>query len=214
MPDRRSLLNDSEEALRLAFDGRLSMLWSAMPAIITKVNLAKMTIECQPAIKGSIEHEDGSIESVNLPVLVDVPVVFPSGGGFSITIPLAVGDEVLVVFGARCIDSWWQSGGVQKPAEARMHDLSDGFAIPGPRSQPNVLPSVSATDLTIRNEAGTQFISLKPNGTISIKASTVNIEGNLVVTGEVTGGLVPVGLSTHVHTGVTTGGGSTGPGVG
>ena len=33
-------------------------------------------------------------------------------------------------------DSWWQSGGIGVPIESRMHDLSDGFAILAPTSQP------------------------------------------------------------------------------
>lgn len=206
--DRRGLLNDPEETQRLILDGRQSTMWSAMPAIVTKVNLVAMTIECQPAIQGTITDENNVTTYVNLPKLVDVPIVFPSAGGFTITFPIAIDDEVLVVFASRCIDAWWQSGGIGKPIEARMHDLSDGFAMPGPKSQPNVLPGISSTDLQIRNKAGTSFISLKANGNVQITAPTVNITGNLVVSGEVTGALTP--LSTHVHGGVTAGGASTG----
>ena len=65
-----------------------------------------------------------------------MPVVFPGGGGFALTFPVAAGDECLVVFASRCIDAWWQSGGVGEPMEPRMHDLSDGFALIGVRSQP------------------------------------------------------------------------------
>lgn len=208
--DRRGLLNDPEETQRLILDGRQSTMWSAMPAIVTKVNLTAMTIECQPAIQGTISDENNVTTYVNLPVLADVPIVFPSAGGFTITFPIAVGDEVLVVFASRCIDAWWQSGGIGKPIEARMHDLSDGFAMPGPKSQPKVLPSISSTDLQIRNQAGTSFISLKADGTVQITAATVNITGNLVVSGEVTGGLTAIPLSTHIHPGVTAGGADTG----
>jgi hypothetical protein len=41
MSDRRELLNDEQEAFRLAMDGRLSSLWTAMPGIVQKVDLAK-----------------------------------------------------------------------------------------------------------------------------------------------------------------------------
>jgi hypothetical protein len=98
---------------------------------------------------------------VNLPLLINVPIVFPASGGFLLTLPLAAGDEVLVVFASRCIDSWWQSGGVGRPMEARMHDLSDGFAIPGPRSQAK-LPgaAVSTTKAQLRNNAGTVYLQV------------------------------------------------------
>lgn len=222
MVSRDQLYNDNEEALRLAFDGRLSSLWTNFPGIITAVDLVKMTCSVQPAIQGVIEDENGTKKYVPLPLLVDVPICFPKAGGFVFTLPLAVDDEVLVIVAARCIDAWWQSGGVQKPMEARMHDLSDGFAIPGPCSQPNVIPNISATGAQLRNEAGSTYIELAADGKIKmvapteidLTAPTVKVTGNLVATGEVTGGVVPVNLTTHVHTGVTPGGGSTGGPVG
>lgn len=183
--DRSELLNDSEQALRLALDDREASMWTAMPGIIQKVDLTKMTCEVQVAIQGTVQDQTGNTQAVNYPILVDVPIIFPSGGGFLITFPLGEGDEVLVVFGSRCIDSWWQSGGTQnRPMEARMHDLSDGFAIPGPRSQPKVAGSISSTDLQIRNDAGTCFITVGATGKlkfvstdkITFKNTTVNLK--------------------------------------
>lgn len=222
MADRAQLYNDSEEALRLAFDGRLSTLWTNMPGIVTAVDFTKMTCSVQPAIQGVIEDENGVKTFVNLPLLVDVPICFPKAGGFIFTLPLAVNDEVLVIIASRCIDAWWQSGGIQKPMEARMHDLSDGFAIPGPCSQPNVISSISSTGAQIRNTAGTTYVELSADGKIklvapseiSMSATNIKMTGHLTVTGEVTGGVVPVNLTAHTHTGVTVGGGSTGGPVG
>lgn len=220
--DRAQLLNDAEEAQRLVLDGRQSTIWSAMPCIVTKVDFAAMTLEAQPAIQGTIEDESGAKQSVNLPLLVDVPIVFPSAGGFTITMPIAVGDEVLVVFASRCIDAWWQSGGIQRPMEARMHDLSDGFAIPGPRSQPNVIEGISETALQIRNDAGTSYVELSADGKIKlVTPSEIQVTGNLRVSGTVvvSGDVVahsettPVSLAVHIHSGVTTGGGNSGPPV-
>lgn len=178
--DRAQLLNDSEEAMRLVLDGRQSCIWTAMPAIVQSVDLDAMTCEVQPAIQGTVENENGTTQSVNLPLLVDVPILFPSAGGFLVTLPMAEGDEVLVVFASRCIDSWWQSGGVGRPMEARMHDLSDGFALPGPRSQVK-LPAgaVSATDLEIRNNAGTTLLSITAGGKIGFQNATTDLKGIL-----------------------------------
>ncbi len=218
MADRAQLLNDPEETFRLAFEGKQGSLWTAMPGIVLSVNFLKMTCTVQPAIQGVIEDENGKLEYVPLPVLADVPICFPRAGGFILTLPLAINDEVLVVWASRCIDAWWQSGGVQKPIEARMHDLSDGFAIPGPCSVPKIpAGAVSATGAQLRNDAGTTYIEISADGKIKLVSPTeVQINGNLKVTGEVTGHseTVPVNLTTHVHTGVTTGAGSTGGPVG
>ena len=172
MVDRKELLNDDQEALRMAFDGRLSSLWVSIPGIITKVNFDKMTLEVQPAIQGTIEDQYGKFKNVNLPVLVDVPFIFPSAGGFTLTFPIAIGDEVLVIFASRCIDSWWQSGGIGVPLEQRMHDLSDGFAILGPKSQPNIITNISATNCQLRNNLGDTFLEITPMGKVQIMATS------------------------------------------
>lgn len=175
--DRAQLLNDSEEALRIAFDSFQGGVWTAMPGVIQSVDLAKMTCEVQPSIQGIVQDENGNTQNVDYPLLVDVPLVFPSCAGFLVTFPVAEGDEVLVVFASRCIDSWWQSGGTQnRPVEARMHDLSDGFALPGPRSQPNVAAGISATDLQIRNNAGTVYLAVKATGKFVMKNSTTDLK--------------------------------------
>lgn len=215
---REELANDPEEMMRIAMDGRQSDMYTAMPAIVTSVDFTKMTIACQVTIQAGIQDENGNVQYVNIPPLINVPICFPSGGGFTITMPIASGDEVLVLFASRCIDAWWQSGGVQKPAEQRMHDLSDGFAIPGPKSVPKAISGVSSSNLQIRNNAGTSYIEITPTGKINIVAPTgLEITGNVLVTGSLHAtaniGTDLVALNTHIHSGVTTGGGDSGPPV-
>lgn len=194
--------------MRMMLDGRQVGIWTAIPGIVTSVDLDAMTCEVQPAIQAVIEGQDGVQQAVNLPLLLDVPIVFPKGGGFLITMPIAAGDEVLVVFSSRCIDAWWQSGGVQQAMEARMHDLSDGFAIPGPYSQPNVPGGVSASELQIRNEANTARIAIGADGSVKLVSATgVTVTGNLTVSGAITGGAIVgssivtggINLATHTH---------------
>ncbi len=248
--DRNQILNDQEEATRIFLDGRQVGIWTAIPGIIESVDFDTMTCEVQPALQAIIVDENGEEEPTDLPLLVDVPIVFPKAGGFLITFPMAAGDEVLVVFSSRCIDAWWQNGGVQQAMEARMHDLSDGFAIPGPYSQPKFAPvaAVSSTDVQLRTEDGTAFVSIDPTGKvkltsgseIDITAPVVNITGTVTVTGALAcgaltcasigtsgSGAATIGgsltaasvvaggtnLHTHTHSGVTTGGGNTGPPV-
>lgn len=158
-------------------DGRQSTMWTAMPAIVQSVNLTAMTCVCQIAVQGRSEDPEGTVSFHNISVIQDVPIVFPSAGGFSITFPITAGDEVLLVFASRCIDSWWQSGGYSNiPMEFRMHDLSDGFAIPGPKSQPNVIGGISATDCQIRNSAGTTFLSIGADGKIGFQNVTISMK--------------------------------------
>ncbi len=229
--DRTQLLNDAEAAITTALDGRQARIWTALPGIVQSVDWDMMTVEVQPAIQGVATNSQGAQSYVNLPKLVDVPICFPSAGGFLLTLPIAADDEVLVIIASRCIDAWWQNGGANNvPLELRMHDLSDGFAIPGPRSQPNV-PSgaISSTNAQLRNDAGTTYVEITPAGNINlisptgiqIAAPSVVITGDLAVTGDlgvtglgaITGELTANGVpvSTHVHSGVQTGSSDTGP---
>lgn len=219
MTDRRELLNDEQEALRLAMDGRLSSLWTSIPGIISKVDYEKRTCEVQPAIQARISKPNGTTEFVNLPLLVDVPIVLPSVTGFTLSLPIKAGDEVLVVFASRCIDSWWQSGGVGKPMEMRMHDLSDGFAIPGPRSLSKVTP-IHEENFQITNDTQTAMVEITPAGVINLKAPTqinfdcptVIFSGAIAASGNIQCAGANIGgkdFATHTHVS-NTGSGHTG----
>ncbi len=101
-----------------------------IPCVIQSYNKTNRTVECQPAIREKIINEDGTVQYVNLPILVNVPVAFPSCAAFEIELPITIGDECLVLFSDLSIDNFWLKGNVQNPVEVRRHDLSDGIAIP------------------------------------------------------------------------------------
>lgn len=155
-------------------EGHQAGIWTALPVIIESFDPDAMTCTAQPAIRAQIRDEQNAWHDVTLPLLVDVPVVFPSGGGYTLTFPIAEGDEALVVFSSRCIDAWWQSGGVQNQAELRMHDLSDGFALVGPRSQVRVLPNVSTASVQLRSDDGSAYVEI--NGTQINAVSTTEVK--------------------------------------
>lgn len=199
-----------------------------MPGIIQSTNIAsngQIAAVVQLAISGVMQSKDGSISSANYPLLHDVPIVWQRGGNCTLTFPIAQGDECLVVFAARCIDSWWQSGGVNNvPAEARMHDMSDGFAICGPFSKATQISNVSTTTVQLRSNDGEAYVELDPAGHIvNIKApGGINITGPVTVTGTITAsqtiksstdvqaGSSDISLVNHVHSGVQSGGSNTG----
>lgn len=106
----------------------------ALPGIVQSFDPGAVTAVVQPAIRSVETDNDGNRITKNYPLLVDVPVVFPRGGGCTLTFPVKAGDECLVIFADRCIDFWWQNGGVQEPVDDRVHDLSDAFCIVGPQS--------------------------------------------------------------------------------
>lgn len=177
-------INSSEDQAQDDLDAACAELRVAFPAIVQAVDLEKQTVSAQISLQGKKTDESGS-DYQNYPLLVDVPIVWPRAGGFALTFPIKAGDECLVVFADRCVDAWWQSGGVQKPIDDRAHDFSDGFAIFCPTSQPKAIKNVSSDAVDLRNEARSDYISIKEDGQIIIEHTsdlTVKTGGNAQVT--------------------------------
>lgn len=207
MQSALEILGDPEAFTRQMIRGAVLNLWSAMPGIIESVNIGgpdgQPTVSVQPAIMGLLARPEGGADLVPLPILPDVPVMFFGGGGMTITAPIAPGDECLVIFADRCIDSWWWLGGTQPPAEARNHDLSDGFALVGLRSRPRWLQNISTESLQIRSDNGATCIDVNPSGTVRITAQRTEFEGEVWANGHRID-------ETHRHGGVQSGGSETG----
>ena len=205
--DQRERLNSPDEALNAALDGRQAQIWTAGPGIIQSFNADGITAVVQPAIKAQVRAPDGSMQWVALPLLLDCPVVFPRGGGCTLTFPVAEDDECLVVFASRCIDAWWSAGGVQVQSEFRMHDLSDGFAIPGPYSQATKIRHISTTAAQLRSNDGEAYLQLNPtsheidivtpaNWTATIGGNTnINVTGSANITASVSASVTAPSIS-------------------
>ena len=164
--DQRERVPSLHTAILTALEGWQTAMWTAMPAVVVSFNASAQTIEAQVTVSVPIYDENNQQQFMNIPLLRDVPVIFEGGGDYVMTFPVSAGDECLVVFGSRCIDSWWGQGAnsptsVQPPqADWRMHDLSDGFAIVGPRSLPRKLSGVSTNTSQWRNLAQTCYVEL------------------------------------------------------
>lgn len=196
---REQRVESLSTALEISMRGAQGRIWTALPGIIQSFDPAAMTCEVQPSIQGTLsDPKTGDAKNVNLPLLVDCPVQFPSGGGVTLTLPIAPDDECLIIFASRCIDAWWQSGGIAPPMVYRMHDLSDGFVIPGIWSQPRVLTGVSTSKAQLRSTDGATVLELDP------EAQRINLvaPGGVYING--------IHFDEHHHTGVQTGSGISG----
>lgn len=161
-------LNDLDAALGVALDGLRSNMWHAMPGIVQSYNAAQNTVQVQLSVKDFDADRLGLKGFVAIAPLLDVPVVFPRGGGLVLTFPVSPGDECLVVFANRCIDNWWLLGGVQAPAEVRPNEISDGFAVMGVFSVPNVPPAIASDSAQLRTQTGDTFVEVTRAGVVNI----------------------------------------------
>jgi len=187
---------NDEEVFRTMFDANSNALRVAVPGIIQSFDASTQTATVQPAIRERVFNGGGDPEWVNLPLLLDVPVVIPRAGGFALTLPVQKGDECLVIFADMCMDAWFSNGGIQNQIEKRRHDLSDGIAIVGLWSQPRKIANYSMAAAQLRTDDGSAYISLS-NNKINIVAPTVEING--------------INFNTHTHTAPNGGGKTSGP---
>src|SRR6516164_2196733 len=131
--------DDLQENIMTGVERGLSETWTALPVIIVEDSDGH-TCKVQPAIQGKItDIHTGEVTDQTIAEIHDVPVHFPSGGGFTITHPIKKADEGVVVISARNIDNWYAKGGVQPQKTQRWHNLSDAMYIPGVRSLPRKL---------------------------------------------------------------------------
>ncbi|HEY3987935.1 MAG TPA: Gp138 family membrane-puncturing spike protein [Acidobacteriaceae bacterium] len=191
----------------------------AMPATVQSFDAETQTVVVQPAIREQMRNKQQVVVPTTLPLISYVPIVIPTAGGYALTLPIQAGDEGLLVVADNCIDAWWQSGGVQNQIDLRRHDLSDAFFIVGCYNQTRKISSYSTSTVQIRTDVGDTVVEVG-NGEITIKAATVTVQAEQVnVTGSekvtISGNnqtvIDDVTFLQHTHSGVTAGGGVTGP---
>ena len=174
----------------------------ALPARVETYDATKQRVTVQPLILDGYTDENGDRQAERLPVINGVPVVFPGGGGFRVTFPIAVGDVVLLVFSSSSLDRWLALGGEVDPEDDRRHDLNDAIAIPGLHSFAAPLATAPTSTLSIGKDGG--------GPTIEIGASDIQVGGSSALATKADIDALRTWLTTHTHAGVTTGGGVSG----
>lgn len=212
--------------LRQALAQQMQMLNVALPGQIIDYDAGAQNATVQPLL--DFRPNDGEAE--RLPVLSDVPVIWPRSGGASMTFPVKPGDGCLLIFIDRSLDEWKHAGGSVAPEDTRAHAFSDAVALMGfvhfgggggPSDSVEIKMEGSTFTLT-GNSVTLSTTSVTINASASTFNGNVMIAGNLGVTGDmdsqgplnITGPSVThngkdIGAS-HTHGGVETGGGNTG----
>ncbi len=128
--------------------------------------------------------------------LEGVPVHTPSGGGWSMTMPIKKGNTCILFFSQVGYDHWLYEdkdkagllANMPKPWLRRKFHEDDGFAFVGLNTIPTAIKSYSPEHSQWRNEDAQQKISLNADGSIEVLSPTqldITVEGdvNLTTTG-------------------------------
>ena len=174
MSDEVSRSPEDEEVMSLAVNHYLQDVHTCMPGTITEYDPVKQRVSVKPSIKRRIVHSDGTEATEEIPVIPNVPMQFPRGGGAFFALPMKKGDPVLLHFAERSIDSWASSsGGVVDPNDVRMHDLTDAIATPGCAPYKNALKDTDTANLVIGFDEGGVQAHMSPSGKFSVKVKGI-----------------------------------------
>jgi hypothetical protein len=164
-----------------------------------------------------VSQLDGAGNATPSGTVSKLPYFRLQGGPWAIVIDPAKGDYGYIIAAARDISGVVKNPGVQNPGSLRKYSFSDGIYMGG------CFNSVPAATLWLKGD-GTWVLTDKPGNVLQGTASGITatpagggafvVKGNLQVSGTITGDNGAgdqVGLLTHTHSGVQTGGGVSGP---
>lgn len=164
-------MSSPSDIFRASVFSVLNNCHTAMPGIITSYNASTNKATIQPALNKAFLSGEKP-----LPILENVPIMFPGGSGFNVTFPVNAGDYVLLIFCERSIDLWKSVGGQVTPDDPRKFHLSDAIAIPGLQDFRGDFSDRNNTDFTI--SFGGSTIRIEPSGAVIIETGSTVAIGN------------------------------------
>lgn len=162
----------------------------AIPGKIIAFDATKQACTVRPMITENVnllvdkQSLKRTLTPVQIPDLLDVPLLIYSDQSFALTLPNIVGSECLVIFADMCINAWWANGpnvdgngqiSGQNQERRRRHSLSDGFAILSPKSNPNAISNYSNNAVELRSLDANAKISIDTDENVLIKSENGNV---------------------------------------
>lgn len=180
---------------------------------VTLVRVVKVTnsggvspvglVDVQPLVN----QMSGNRQATPHGIIANVPYMRLQGGADAIILDPKVGDIGMCGFASRDISAVKKAKAAANPGSLRVFDWADGLYFGG-----------------FLNGAPTQYVRFEAGGVhvvsptaVTIQAPSITLDGDVHITGETTadGDVTAEGTSlhTHIHSGVQSGGGTSGPPV-
>lgn len=192
-----TMLDANSEWNRMNFAVR-SILAGVATATLAQVRAVRadgdgFTVDVQPMVP----QVDGAGNTVDHGTIHNLPVWRVQGGASALIVAPVVGDIGLIVFASRDISGVKRAKAPAPPGSARTFDWADGIYLGG-----------------VLGPTATQFIRMDESGVTITAPAGVTINADVTVSGSVTTGAGStfdgIGFDDHKHTGVQTGGGTSG----
>ena len=118
-------------------DELLKRVHTSLPGVVVRYDAATRRARVQPAVDHLISPDDNpnaeftDLEPMPNPIILDVPVIFPAGGGYTVHFPLLPDDPVLLLFAERDIAVFKQTLRSGPPASDDVMEIQHAVCIPG-----------------------------------------------------------------------------------
>lgn len=177
----------------------------AIPAKVVAFDDSANTVDVEPVTKRRVRSDSEGTVAEKMPVIQDVKIAWPCSNNCYIKWPIPVGSFVQLLFNDRSTEVWRDtSQSNSEPGDLAEHDMSYPTAIPGLR--PDVF-GLLGQDIPA---VGSAMVLEAPEVKIGEGATDYGALATKVNDALST---IYDWMGTHVHSGVTTGPGSSGPSV-
>lgn len=188
----------SKTALALFVARALEDVHTCLPGLIDEYDASTRRATVQPATRIVMADD----KALDRPPVVNAPVVWPSGGGWSISCPLAQGDACLLVFSMRGLSAFLETFELSDPTPGHRFELSDAFVVPGlGPAPPGTVDPVLPDALIAQSDDGSTALTISADG-VRVKVDGGGLQKLATET------FVRQQFNTHTH---STPGGPSGP---
>ena len=150
------------QALDSYFEQAMTGVHTSLPGEVVDYNETSHRAKVKPSVLMLM----GNGIQIELPELLEVPVLFPSAKSFDLEFPLEKGDKVMLVFQEQDISSWKKGDKDPYSETASRFSLDSAIAVPGLFPEP---------------QKGKARICVDKNGVITWSAKKIVFDGQLVV---------------------------------
>jgi hypothetical protein len=171
------------EVIEAAILEAQSQLFTMQLAVVYVLHPEDGTVDAQPVTsrvltgKGYIDgagthclapHPNGLDTVMHQSPISRLAIAWPSGGGYSMTWPIAVGDVVLVIWSMLDHSDWENTGAVRSaPRAEHLHNRSHCYGVPltiRSKTSPRPPTAVSPTEMVLGREDGSVQIVVGVDG--------------------------------------------------
>jgi len=133
-------------------------LHTSCPGVIISYDAQKQVADVQPQVQQPKLQDDSTVVFETPPVIPNVPVEFPGGGGFRITWPVQSGDPCILDFQECPIDAWLQNGGSVNPEDLSRFEWHNAVCRMGVRTNNAVWKGLAQRGINVGVDGGPQIV--------------------------------------------------------